>query len=145
MYRCILATIMFNSFLMYPSVSAEKTVTISAKNCRFLTSHRPHDDVAYKAGVDVRGKAVTPADIAPPRDLGIKDKISFRLILDVAAEYRSGATALTKFKEHPGLKGDLDFGEIIIKDGKVTLDGQDLSAEHQSALYKFCTQRKLLP
>lgn len=145
MWRCIFATLIINKILIFPSVSAEIKAFVSRENCRVLTEHIPSDDVTYKAGVDVRGRAVKPADLSPAMDLNLKDKISFQLILDVAKENRRGNRPIEQFTDHPGLEGHVPLGQIAIKDGKVTLDGKPLAAQNQQLLNEFCLKRQNLP
>lgn len=144
MWRCIFATVIINNLLINPSVSAETKAYVSVESCRILTTHIPIEDVAYKAGVDVRGRPVKSADLSPAPDLGLKNKISFRLILDVAEENRGSVSSEKQFQDHPGLEGNINLGEIVIKDGNVTLDGKPLAAQHQIELSEFCKKNKFL-
>lgn len=144
MWRCIFATVMVNVFLIFPSTSAENKAYVTLENCRLLTAHSPRDDVTYKAGVDSQGNAVAPADISAPIDLGLKDKISFLLILDVAKENNS-SDALKQFEEHPGLEGKINLGRIEVVNGKATLDGKSLGGQQQIELSEFCRKSRNLP
>lgn len=47
-----------------PAVGAEIEMEISKENCRRLVAHHANADVNYKAGVDVYGRPVVPADIS---------------------------------------------------------------------------------
>ena len=155
MWRCIFATLILNKILIFPSVSAETKVYVSRQDCRILTQHIPKDDVAYKAGVDVRGRSVKPADISPALDLGLKNGISFLLILDVAEENRGRQNRSQKnrgngntnkqFRDHPGLEGKINLGQIMIKNGKATLGGKPLAVQHQMELNEFCQKSRKLP
>ncbi len=145
MWRCIFATIIINKILIFPSVSAEKKAWITVESCRILTEHIPADDVSYKGGVDVRGKPVKPADLTPTTDFGLKDRISFLLILDVAKESRPGHRPPGQFTDYPGLEGRISLGQILIRDGKVTLDGKPLAARNRQALTEFCQKSRNLP
>jgi len=140
MWRCIFATIIINKILIFPSVSAERLGLITVESCRILTAHIPRDDVSYQGGVDVRGKPVKPADLYERPDFGLKDKISFALILDVAANNQAGAKAQKQFQEYPGLQGDVYLGQIVVKEGKATLDGKPLAGGDRTALYRFCAK-----
>ncbi|GEM_PF-1659383 len=144
-WRCIFATVFINKMLIFPSLSDEREAYITVESCRILMEHIPSDDVSYKGGVDVRGKAVKSADLYESPDLGLKDKIIFQLILDVAKENRGSANAQKQFQEHPGLLGYLNLGQVIVKDGKVTLDGKPLAGRNQAALYKFCAKNRKAP
>jgi len=146
MWRCIFATLIINKILIFPSVSAESKAVVTVESCRRLTAYIAANDVTYKAGVDVRGRAVKPADLSPTPNLGLKDQISFQLILDIARESRAGKKTLKQFRGHSafgrGLRGRMDLGRIVIKNGTVTLDGKPLAASQQTKLYQFCLQNK---
>ncbi|MCF6215721.1 MAG: hypothetical protein L3J58_06055 [Emcibacter sp.] len=128
--------------LIFSSVSEDRQAYITVESCRILLEHIPADDVSYKGGVDVRGKSVKSADLYESPDLGLKDEIIFQLILDVAKENRGSANAQKQFQEYRGLLGYLNLGQIIVKDGNVTLDGKPLAGKSQAALYKFCAKNK---
>src|SRR3546814_1346815 len=44
-----------------PAAAAGGYLTLSAEDCTRLARHYPADDVTYRPGRDVRGKAVAPA------------------------------------------------------------------------------------
>jgi len=145
MWRCIFATLILNKILIFPSASAETGAFVTIEDCQILTDHIPDADVTYKGGVDVRGRPVKPADLSPAPNLGLKDQISFLLILDVAEENRGNENTLKQFQATPGLEGFINLGRIVIKDGRVTLDGKPLAAAHQRQLHVFCRNNKNLP
>ena len=145
MWRCIFATLILNKILIFSSLSGEIKAYVTPDDCRILTEHIPGNDVTYKAGVDMRGKSVKGANLSPSPNLGIKNKLSFLLILDIAKENRVQEGGVDQFTGHPGLKGEISLGRIIIQDGKVTLDGKPLVASHQQALAEFCQKSKNLP
>ncbi|MBL4801012.1 MAG: hypothetical protein JKY45_03900 [Emcibacter sp.] len=145
MWRCIFATVILNNILIFSSASAETKAYVTVENCRILTAHIPNDDVTYKGGVDVRGKAVMPANVSSGPDFGLKTGISFLLILDVAKESRATVNSQNQFQDHPGLEGKINLGRIEIKNGKVTLDGKDLAAQHKMELSEFCQKSINLP
>ncbi len=145
MWRCIFATLFINIILIFPSDSAEKKALITVETCQILTKHIPLDDVTYKGGVDVTGQPVAPADLGKTPDLGLKDEISFQLILDVAKEIRGNYTSQKLSRDHPGLRNEINLGQIVVKDGQVTLDGQSLNADHQKQLFVFCQKNKKRP
>lgn len=145
MIRCIFATLIVNISLIFPSFSADNVAFVSPEVCQRLTVHKPRDDVEYKGGVDVKGRPVVPADIAPYSGLGVEDVISFLLILDIAKENRGNEGSLKQLNAHPELAGYLNLGQIIIKDGKVTLNGKPLAAQNRQVLNEFCLKSRNLP
>jgi hypothetical protein len=90
--------------------------------CRILPDHRAANDVTYQPGVDVRGKAVVPADInAAPVGLG-KETVVVPLTVDLAQKLQNQNI------EGLELKGTLGFLEIA-PSGRVTYNGQDLTSQ----------------
>ena len=88
------------------------TVTISQKDCRRLALHTPAPDVAYKGGVDARGKKVAPADIGGQKPLRLPDVLQFeveRELVDLPGE----------------TTGDLQAGTVRynINSGRLTYNG----------------------
>lgn len=145
MRRCIFATVFIYGFTAFSMASAPKDAYVTVENCRILTQHIPAKDVTYKSGVDIRGKPVKPADLNPAPDLGLKEKISFRLILDVGSESRADETLPEQFREHPGLEGWINMGLITLKEGRVMLDGKPLDQSQHIALTEFCRNSRNLP
>lgn len=138
MRRCIFATLFLNAILIFPSESAEKKALVTVEACQMLTQHIPLEDVTYKAGVDVRGISVVPADLGKIPDLDLKDTISFQLIIDAAKEIRMKKPNKQLFQQHPGLQNEINLGQIVVKDGQVTLDGKSLAGDQQKHLLVFC-------
>ncbi|MEQ8229614.1 MAG: hypothetical protein RIA64_16135 [Rhodospirillales bacterium] len=73
-----------------PAAQAEQTDTapkarISKKDCRRVMRHRARADVAYKPGVDVRGKKVTPADLSGGFQMVLPDVFEFNVTKDLSA------------------------------------------------------------
>ena len=90
--------------------------------CRVLPEHKASNDVAYKAGVDVHGKPVVPADVnADP--MGFSGQtIVVPLTIDLAKRLQN--------QNIPGInmEGTLGFLEVA-PDGRVTYNGQDLTSQ----------------
>ena len=65
-----------------PSARAEGLrVTITEFDCRRLVEHRQRDDVTYRPGVDVRGRAVAPADLEGGYQLDLPKVYRFDLTI----------------------------------------------------------------
>lgn len=89
--------------------------------CRLLPDHKASADVAYKPGVDARGKPVVPADInAAPMDLA-GQTIVVPLTVDLAKRLGHHTKGLA-------LEGTTGFLEIA-PSGRVTYNGQDLTSQ----------------
>lgn len=91
--------------------------------CRLLKDHKPRGDVAYRAGVDARGKLVVPADLnASPVGLAAGQTLVVPLSVDLAKRLQgTGGAGLD-------MTGTLGFVEIA-PDGSVLYNGQDLTGQ----------------
>jgi len=58
-------------------------ITIKSKDCRRLVRHAPSSDVAFKPGVDVRGKKVIGADLYGPSSIKLPDVIEFDITRNI--------------------------------------------------------------
>ncbi|PCJ60394.1 MAG: hypothetical protein COA65_04020 [Rhodospirillaceae bacterium] len=110
-----------------------RTVTVSQADCLKLTKHVPSADVAYKPGVDVRGRAVTPAEtggshsIVPPNNftVDITVRLDKRFNIPVTPDlYQPEAT----------------IGTITIEGDKAYFNGQPLVTESINKLAEICSK-----
>ncbi|MFQ5773206.1 MAG: hypothetical protein ACE5GS_01680 [Kiloniellaceae bacterium] len=109
------------------------SAAITKSDCRRLVKHVPAPDVAYRPGVDVRGRAVAPADlddgvrIAPPETIEID--------IQVELEDRFGIPA------DPDLfDADAQIGNVTVRDGRAYFNGQPLQNEAQADLTERCQE-----
>lgn len=90
--------------------------------CRILPEHKAANDVTYKPGVDVRGKAVVPADInADPMGISTQTVV-VPLTVDLAKRLQNQNIAGLE------MEGTLGFLEIA-PSGRITYNGQDLTSQ----------------
>jgi hypothetical protein len=61
---------------------------MSSGDCNRFVRHHPSADVEYKPGVDVRGKAVAPADLPGSRRIKLPDSYEFDITLQVFKRLR---------------------------------------------------------
>jgi hypothetical protein len=101
--------------------------TIAERDCRRLERHVPAPDVVYRPGVDVRGRPVAPADLAPAPSI-----VPERLVIYLGVDLRR-ALGLP-----PGLIADLPLGIIEIANGTVLFNGRPLAPEAAAALAAAC-------
>ena len=73
-----------------PAAEAQPKARISKKDCRRVIRYQQRADVAYKPGVDVRGKKVVPADISGGFQMVLPDVFEFNVTKDLTA-YLGGA------------------------------------------------------
>jgi len=140
MLRLLFSFLVINVTLTNSGVCAEKTLLISPSDCIKLTRHRPDADVNYQSGVDVRGKAVAPADLENNNEfvtsLLQKHEISFQMILDLGKEVDSDL-----FSRHPGLRPEMVLGKVTVKDGIALFNGQALSGAQNEKLWLLCQEK----
>lgn len=96
-----------------------------APECRLLPNHVANDNVAYKAGVDVRGKNVVPADLNASQ-IELPETIVVPLSINLGQNTDINGT---------DLKATTGFLEIY-KNGRVTYDGKDVTSQ----VYAICGQ-----
>ncbi len=114
------AVLFFMSFLFV--IPAQAQVTDTKALCQLLAQHRTADSAVYKAGVDVDGNAVVPADLnsTPPLG-GVLDVVKIPLEVDLAERF-SGFSGF----EGSGLELEAPLGMLEIhQDGTVKHNGQD--------------------
>ena len=114
------------------AAAAEDPIVIAEADCRALTRHVPAADVAYEPGVDVRGDAVAPADLGAP-EISLPEEIS----IDVTALVYD----LLKTTPPPGLRDTaIDLGKFVLRDGRLTYNGQPLGVAADTALIAACRE-----
>lgn len=134
--RSRLADLVLVMALLVPvgEVAAEE-IRVSHDACRNLARYQPAPDVAYRPGVDARGRSVTPADLGPSRPLVLPDVVSFDINMDLK-KYSQGGLA-----NSPRM-GSLEFSAgtvtVDVTTGQVTFDGQPLTDEDQALLAVEC-------
>jgi hypothetical protein len=57
-------------------------IAVTPADCRLLERHQPAPDVAYRPGVDVRGRPVAPADLGGAPGFELPPVLEFTLALD---------------------------------------------------------------
>ena len=113
----------------FPTSAAGSKVSISKKDCQRIVGHQARDDVAYKPGVDVRGKKVTGADLDGGNQLKLPKELSFDLNIDIAKKYGLDAK---------GISADMAVGKVKVKGRNVYFNGQRLGGGDQAAITAEC-------
>ncbi len=114
-----------------PVAASETVIRIPRADCTRLVEHRSAPDVAYKPGVDVRGKKVAPADL-PGSSAMIKAPKQVEIAIS--------------FNPLRGAAGSrLDSSELIVgtvqfnlETGVATFNGQPLTDPEQDELARKC-------
>ena len=113
-------------------------VTITDADCKRLARHIPDADVTYQPGVDVRGKAVAPADLGANDPGGTPDIILPRAVL-IPIE----VDLFDRFGIPPGganFDADAFIGEVTVDlaTGEAYFNGQPLQSEAEAELAVRC-------
>ncbi len=107
---------------------------ISRAACTRLVAHVPGDDVAYRPGVDVRGRPVAPADLEGAPALALPE--SYRVRIEVDSNDRFGIPA-----KSGNYDADVAVGEALVEaDGRVLFNGQPLGSEAAFDLGRRCRE-----
>ncbi|MES2729657.1 MAG: hypothetical protein V4621_06120 [Pseudomonadota bacterium] len=107
-------------FMAFPSWAED--VTVDVQLCRDMVSHVPGNDVAYRPGVDVKGKPVIAADVQTSQDFNFLKTIQeIPLSVDLARRLNINTTGLEMETPLPPLH--------LRPDGRVFWNGQDLTQQ----------------
>lgn len=111
--------------------AADIEIEISQENCRRLVAHHASADVDYKAGVDIYGRPVVPADIAS------RPSIKFdRIIIDLSLPLKDLLESPPKRLENAELLvGEIEYD---ISSGKMLFNGEPLANRASDAIIYEC-------
>lgn len=122
--------------LMAPAathVQAE-TITVTRRDCVEFVRHEPVPDVAYKPGVDSRGRQVTPADLGGHPPIELPTEFAIPITVDLAD--RLGLPAGSRLFEP-----QTNIGVVTYRDGKAWFNGRELPSDGTAALIAACRKR----
>lgn len=116
----------------------EAMLTLNATEdaCAALSPHVPDDTVAYQPGVDATGRPVAPADLHDPYRLDLTEEDAVIRLRIPLAEFASIPDGLETIIGD----GQIDVGDVTIRDGIVHLGGRPLSNPTAHALAEACTE-----
>ena len=122
--------------LMLPcAAAAQDQVTIDTANCQLLMRHAMAPDVTYRAGADVQGRAVVPADLPSDSSLNLPRDIPINLEIPVSTLLGRNSPYLT-----PDAK--IQVGQVLVQpDGRVLFNGQSVTDEGRNQLIAACRRR----
>jgi len=132
-----LISVFLSATVALPALAAE-TVTISTADCRRLVAHAPAPDVAYRAGVDVRGKAVVPADLGGQATIDLPEVIEIPLTVDVARRLGAGAGGDSVLKSRRGIEGKAALGTLTVKGNDLFWNGRQVQSQDEVLLAEAC-------
>lgn len=114
-----------------PMAADETVIRIPRADCARLVEHRSAPDVAYKPGVDVRGKKVAPADL-PGSSAAIKAPKQ----VEIAISFNPlRGAAGSRFDSSELIVGTVQFN---LETGAATFNGQPLTDPEQAELARKC-------
>ncbi|MBP2312397.1 hypothetical protein [Azospirillum soli] len=100
--------------------------------CQYLPRHRPAPDVEYTPGVDVKGRAVAPADL--PGSAGAAAPIE-RFDIPVTLNF---ARRMGFAVPSGGLPGNAEVGTLTLKGNRLFFNGQPVGGPSEAQLYALC-------
>jgi hypothetical protein len=109
-----------------------QTVVVDSAACRRLVQHQPSADVAYRPGVDSRGRAIASADVNPT-PTALAGEFTFDLNVDLAGRVPAGSQLF---------EPQLGVGRVTIRpDGQVAFNGRPVGDPDRAALGELCARR----
>lgn len=123
-------------FSVTTGMAAETYVGISPSACRKVTVGSTSPDVEYKPGVDVKGRAVVPAEgpgggLDPAMGRKILDVIRIPISVDLAKRMGLGGNG-TRFGS------EIPLGEVTLRGNQMYLDGAPLTNTEQNQISEAC-------
>ncbi len=119
--------------LARPAATAPETLTISTAECRKLVRHQPSADVAYRPGVDVRGRRVAPADLGGGTNIAVPQEIEIPITVEL--DKTSGAAASGLYKP------EANIGKVVYKNGRAWFNGQPLETGANADVVAACRRK----
>ena len=119
--------------LALPAAASSETLTISKAECRKLVRHQPSADVAYRPGVDVRGRRVAPADLGGGTNIAIPQEIEIPITVELDKTIGAAASGL--------YKPEATIGKVVYKNGRAWFNGQPLETGANAEVVAECRKR----
>jgi hypothetical protein len=135
----IAISILIASLVVMESAQA-RTITVRATECQRLVQHASTNNAAYTPGVDVRGKAVAPADLDGGSNMIVPEAIDIQIGVDLAdrmglQDSAVGADAKRKVLPY---EGKVPLGTITVKGQDVFWNGERIVPQDQVLLAEAC-------
>ena len=119
--------------LALPAAAAAETLTIAQSECRKLVRHQPSAGVAYRPGVDVRGRRVAPADFGGGTNIAVPKEIEIAITVKLDKTIGAAASGL--------YKPEATIGEVVYKNGRAWFNGQPLETGANAEIVAACRRR----
>lgn len=114
----------------FASHAAAQQTVVSKRDCQHLVHHVPAPDVAYRPGVDVRGRKVAPADL-PGSGLSLPREIDIPITIDFAERYGF---------DGKGVSAEKTLGRVTVRGGQAYWNGAPLGSADQARIAQACRQ-----
>ncbi len=132
--RKIAALLLALAALPTAAEAGGQTITVSSQACAAVAHQNDAPGVAYQPGVDVKGKAVAPADLPGSDNATLNDRLANNPVkITVDLQRRFGIPADANL-----FQGRSQVGYVTVKDGKAYLDGIPLDSTEQGLLSAAC-------
>ncbi len=119
--------------LALPTAAVSEPLTISKAECRKLVRHQPSADVAYRPGVDVRGRRVAPADLGGGTNIAVPQEIEIPITVDLDQTIGAAASGL--------YMPEATIGKVVYKNGRAWFNGQPLKTGANAEVVAACRQK----
>ena len=120
--------------LALPTTTAvAETLTISKAECRKLVRHQPSADVAYRPGVDVRGRRVAPADLGGGTTIAVPQETEIPITVELEKTIGAAASGL--------YKPEANIGKVVYKNGRAWFNGQPLETGVNADVVAACRRQ----
>jgi hypothetical protein len=139
--------------LMAPvAARAAETVPLPVADCQRLVRHHPRADVEYKAGVDVHGKAVVPADLGGGYQMKLPETVDIQIGIDLADRLalRDARKGQGNNGQNPGgqgvqrkvmpFSGTAPLGKLSVKGNDLYWNDEPLAPQDEALLASACGQ-----
>ena len=129
--------LLFLAFLLAVGAvqAADQPLYVTRQDCTRLMAHHPDPGVEYKAGTDVHGRYVAPADLTGQTDFKLPDKIEFDLKLNPLAYAPSTNAPAGAFSN---TTVNLGHVEVDLLNGQAKLNGHALDDEQTRLVTEAC-------
>ena len=114
-----------------PTTAVGQETVVSKRECQRLIRHSPSGDVAYKPGIDVRGRKVKPADPHGGSPIKLPKAIEIPITIDFAERYGF---------DGKGVTAESTLGKVTVKAGQAYWNGEPLNPNDQARIERACRE-----
>ena len=132
--------------LLVAATAEASTITVRGAECQRLVQHASTNDATYTPGVDVKGKAVAPADLDGGSSIALPEAIDIQIGVDLADRLALKAAKNTTPATPRGqavrkampFEGKVPLGTITVKGQEVFWNGEPMLPQDQVLLTEAC-------